>query len=114
MRRKKHRAPQFINLQKNLDDLPRVQRVEVSRRLIGNDKVRPVNHRAGDGNSLALAARKLRRKISLLPRQADHLEDLRDKFGNFALGTPRNFKRERNIFKNRLSRKKAEILENNP
>ena len=65
-----------------------MERIEISRRLVGDDDFRTMDHRARDRNALALAAGKLVRKILHLVAKAHHVEHLRHQFAISRCGLP--------------------------
>ena len=54
-----------------LHDLVRGARIEIAGRLVGEQQARRVDERAGDGDTLLLAAGKLRRRVALAVAEAE-------------------------------------------
>src|SRR2546428_4343629 len=79
VRRHHHGRPTRVDLQQQLDDLPRGRRVQIAGRLIGEEDPWIVDKRPGDGHPLLFTAGQLVRKLSLLsfqPDDAEHFLDL--------------------------------------
>ena len=69
------RHAEVVDAQKQLDDLPADQRVEVAGRLVGDDEARVVDERPSDRRPLLLAAGELVRQLGPLGGQPDERED---------------------------------------
>src|SRR5581483_7214157 len=61
VRRDHHRRPRFVELDEQAQEPLRKARIDVAGRLVGEQKLRPRNHRPRDGGALLLAAREHRR-----------------------------------------------------
>src|SRR5712691_245433 len=99
-----------IDLEEQLNDLPRGGRVQVSRGLISEKNLRVMNECPGDRDALLLAARKLVRVLGLLafqPDDAQHLLDLRLEMAQGALG---HAEREGNVLEHGQVGQQLEIL----
>src|SRR3989344_259094 len=59
MRREDDRRTQLVDFREELDDLPGVEGVQISRRLVGDQDIRPVYHGTRDRHALLLSAGKL-------------------------------------------------------
>ena len=66
-------APFAVEPVEQVENFERRDRVEVAGRLVGQNEVRVVNERTGDGDPLLLAAGKLGRPVAEPVPQTDHL-----------------------------------------
>src|SRR5262249_18997794 len=99
------------DLAKEIHDLERQVRVEVSGRLVSEDQLRVVDERAGDRDALLLSSGQLFGKRVHPMLQADPLEDL-ERLA--LLGRERDTEHahhERHVLKDGEARNQAEILE---
>src|ERR1700716_436261 len=100
-----------IDLQQQLNDLPRGGGVQVSGGLVGEKDPRVMNERTGDRDTLLFAAGELVRVLALLPFQphdAEHFLDLRLEVAQGALG---HAQREGHVLKYGQVGQQLEILE---
>src|SRR6202165_2009895 len=100
-----------IDLQQQLDDLPRGGGVEVSRGLIGEKDPRVMNEGSGDRDALLLAARKLIWVLVLLPFQAHDAEHFLDLGLEVAQGALGHAQREGHVLEHGQVGQQFEILE---
>ena len=71
-----------IERDKHIHQLVRGSGIEIAGRLVGEQKAWCVDERAGDGNALLLAARKLARRVALPIAEADELQRLTRPLGS--------------------------------
>src|ERR1700694_2961763 len=112
--RHQHRGAASIDLQEQLNDLPRGGRVQVSRGLIGEKNPRVMDEGPGDRDALLLAARKLVRVLVLFafqPHDAQHFLDLRLEMAQGAFG---HAQREGHVLENGQVGQQLEILKDHP
>src|ERR1700730_8661675 len=105
------RGAASVDLQQQLDDLPRGGRVQVSGGLIGQKDPRVMNEGAGDRDALLLATRQLVRVLVLFPfepHDAEHFLDLRLEMAQGALG---DAQREGHVLEHRQVGQQLEVLE---
>src|SRR5437879_6496092 len=110
--RHQHRGAARVDLQQQLNNLPRGRRVEVSRGLIREKNPWVVDQGAGDRHPLLLAARKLVGVFAFFAFQthdAEHFLDLRLEMAQRALG---DAQREGYVLKHGQVGQQLEILEN--
>ena len=94
-----------------LEDLPADQRVEVARRLVGDDDPRVMDERAGDRRPLLLAARQLVGVLLRLLRQPDEREHAVDGRPDLASRGAGHLEREGDVLAHGLARQELEVLE---
>lgn len=76
VRREDDRRTEVVYFFQDLDDVVRVDRIEIARRLVSDDDVGLIDDRSSDGDPLRLAAGKLARKTPDLRHEIDELEDM--------------------------------------
>src|SRR5260370_1640440 len=105
------RGASRIDLQEQLNDLPRGGRVQVSGGLIGEKNSRVMDERPRDRHPLLLAARKLVRVLGLLPFQPHDAEDFFDLRLEVAEGALSHAQREGDVLEHGQVRQQLEVLE---
>ena len=95
----------------HLHDAQRRRRIEVSGGLIGQQDLRMVHIRAGDGHTLLLTAGQLMRVVVLLTGQSHGLQHLRHQRLDGGPARADHLKRERHILPHGLVRQQLVILE---
>jgi hypothetical protein len=106
-----HRHSKLIDLAEQLHDLPADQRIEVPRRLVGDEQLRVSNDRAGDGGALLLTAREgVRVSIGKFAQPNNAQRALHRNINLFCRGAS-DLKGEGGIFANSSTLEEAEILE---
>ncbi|GAB2515714.1 hypothetical protein GCM10027064_11850 [Microbacterium petrolearium] len=108
------RRARRVDLREQLHDVGRRGGVEVSRRLIGQQQLRPVHERARDRHTLLLAARELVRHALGHALQADALERLGHGLLHHGARGADHLQRERHVLEHALGRQQAEVLEDRP
>src|SRR5688572_24319204 len=102
---------ELVDLAEDVDDLARVDRVEVARRLVGDDDLRTVHERARDDDALLLAAGELFRIAVLLAREVHDAEHVRHHLADAAAGDAGDLEREGDVLVDRLLGEQLEVLE---
>ena len=105
-----HRCRQAVHLAENVHDLLRHVGIEIPRRLIGNEKRRPINERSRDGDALLLAARQHPGRQITFFRQPDKLEHSVDTPPRLTRGHPDGPLAKSNIIEHRPAWQQLEIL----
>src|SRR5438034_279778 len=111
VRRHHHGRPTRVDLQQQLDDLPRCRRVQVAGGLIGEEDPWIMDERPRDGHPLLLTAGQLVGELGFLalqPDDAEHFLDLGLEVAQGALGNPQG---EGDILEDREIGQQLEILE---
>jgi hypothetical protein len=111
VRRHQHRRAGGVDVPEEIHDLERQVRVEVARRLVGQDDLRLVDERAGDRDALLLTARQLRRVGQRAMLEADPLEHLIRAPPLLVDGHAEHAHDERHVVEDRLGRDELEVLE---
>ncbi|OUD93131.1 hypothetical protein CMMCAS03_05605 [Clavibacter michiganensis subsp. michiganensis] len=109
-----HRGAVGVDPLEHLHDPRARQRVEVARGLVGEEHGRLVDHGAGDGHALLLAAGELVREALLLALEAHHGEHVRDGLLDEAARLADHLEGEGDVVEDRLVREQPEVLEHNP
>jgi len=91
-----------VDLQEQLYNFIRINRIQVASWFIGEENFRPVDKRPSDDCSLLLTSRNFSGETVLLVLQADDLEDLRDNLHDLRVRHASDFKCESDVFKKRL------------
>ena len=89
-------------------------RIDIAGRLIGDQQVGPVDHRAGDGDALLLPARQRRRARAGAVGKPDPVEHLAHRAFDVLLAGAGDAQRKRDIVERRQMADQAEILEHDP
>ena len=103
------RAP---DVEQQIHDVPPGRRVQVARRLVGQDDRRIVGERAGDRDALLLPAGQLRRIVVRAIGQADLLQQLPRAGGGVAPAG--NLHRHQHVLERGQRRHQVEELEDEP
>ena len=101
-----------VDVAQKVEHLRGRARIKRARGLIAQHHFRIVRQRAGNGNTLLLAAGKLAGIILRLVRQADKLEQLKGARFRLRLLLVAKFEREGDVAQDRALLEQAEILEN--
>ena len=110
VRRDQHRGADFVEFLEQMEQAQAEFRIEIAGRFIGEQKLGPRDHRAGDGEALLLAARQGRRADLKRIGQANPFEQLADLCGNLGLGETGNAQGQGDIIKRVEMIEQAEIL----
>jgi hypothetical protein len=89
-------------------------RIEISRRLVRDDKRRPMDQSAGNGSPLLLAAAQLMDEMIFSLLQSHQLDQLVRALFAFGRRRPLQKQRQRNILAHVHRRQEIEELENEP
>src|SRR3989344_6526197 len=100
----------FVDAFQDFHNLVGVNGIQIPRRLVRDDDVRLVDDGATDGDPLLFPARELAREVRRLVGEVDEFQDMRNVGGNFLIGSPRRFHRERDVLVRSLIRNEAKIL----
>ena len=112
VRGEQHRRSVFIDLFEQPNDIPAVFRIEVPRRLVGDENLWLAHDSTRDRDTLPLTTRQLVWKILFFARQPDEFDDFWHSIFDFTIGHASDLERKRDILKHRALRQKLEILEN--
>ena len=114
MRAYDHSGSLLVDFLEHGHDFIREFRVEVSCRLVRQEYFGITHHSPGDGHSLLLAIRKLRRVFPHFVMKVDHPECVEDTPSNLFAWNPQNLQDNRYILENFFLKKKSEVLKNDP
>ena len=95
-------------------DFSRKLRVEVPCRFICQEYLGIIHYRPGDGHSLLLAVRKLRRILPHFVVKVDQSQRIEGAPADLFTGDPKNLKDDRDILEDFFLEEQAKILEDNP
>jgi hypothetical protein len=112
MRREQDGRAEIVDFFQNLHHLVRIGRIEVSRRLIGNDEIRLIDDGTRDGDALLFSAGELVRKGVHLAMQVYEFEHMGHVGGDFLIRTAGCLHGEGHVLICGLVRQKPEILKN--
>src|SRR5437588_2265832 len=112
--RHEHCRAAGVDLQQQLDDLPRGGRVQVAGGLVGEEDQRVMDQRPGDRHPLLLAARELVGTLGLLALQADDAQHLLDLGTQVAKGALCDPEREGHVLEDGQVGEQLEVLEDHP
>ena len=109
-----HGRAQPVKRLKQPQQLDRHIGIDVAGRLVGDQQLGPVDHCAGDGDALLLAARKLRGQGMHSVSQLDPIEHICDGPRNIAFTHPSDPQWQGDIVKRREVRDQPKVLEHHP
>src|SRR6516162_5583089 len=111
MGRDDDRGAGFVEFDEQPQQPLRQPRIDVSGRLVGEQNLRPCDHRAGDGGALLLAAREYRRQRPHTIAEADPAEQFGDLVVIGLLLAAEHLQRQGDIVERRQVIEQAEVLE---
>src|SRR3989344_7844377 len=114
MRRDDDGRTELVDLLKDLDDLVRIDGIEIAGRFVGNDELRLIDDRAADGDALFFATRELVGEMERFVGQIHQFEDVGYIACDLGICAASRFHRKRDILVGGLVRNETKILEYHP